>query len=233
MPEMTGALRLPEQVPSRCSATECPAAPGAGGTFDPGTDRPAFIPTASNGEDKEDEDLDFYDDDEEEDPDLDDDADALALGTAADEITAGVDDIWEHTALVRAEPSSFTLGRRWVRIAAHGYTPSARTMAMAALASLWSRALLSSSDAAALVRHGAYQSAVVLIRQAIEHVAAQAALPDDPDAFASWAHEAYARDEASRADEVGLGHFFGGEAIAQDEALELGRDLPRIALPRR
>ncbi len=77
MPEMTGALRLPEQVPSRCSATECPAAPGAGGTFDPGTDRPAFIPTASNGEDKEDEDLDFYDDDEE-DPDLDDDADALA-----------------------------------------------------------------------------------------------------------------------------------------------------------
>lgn len=51
-----------------------------------------------------------------------DDADALALGTAADEITAGVDDIWEHTALVRAEPSSFTLGRRWVRISAHGDT---------------------------------------------------------------------------------------------------------------
>ncbi len=78
MPEMTGALRLPAQVPSRCSAIECPAAPGAGGTFDPGTDRPAFIPTASNGEDKEDEDLDFYDDEEEENPDLDDDADALA-----------------------------------------------------------------------------------------------------------------------------------------------------------
>ena len=106
-----------------------------------------------------------------------------------------------------------------VRIAASGYTPSARTMAMAALASLWSRALLSSSDAAALVRRGAYQSAIVLIRQAIEHVAAQAALPAEPDAFARWAHAAYARDEVAHAEDVGLGHFFGGDAIAQDEQL--------------
>ena len=136
-------------------------------------------------------------------------------------LTPAADDAWRQ--------SGFLLGEELrlleagldlqVRIAASGYTPSARTMAMAALASLWSRALLSSSDAAALVRRGGYQSAVVLIRQAVEHVAAQAALPDDPDAFASWAHEAYARDEALRADEVGLGHFFGGEAIAQDEQL--------------
>ncbi len=75
-----GALETaPKWSPSPAgpAAIECPAAPGAGGPFDPGTDRPPFIPTASNGEDKEDEDLDFYDDDEE-DPDLDDDADALA-----------------------------------------------------------------------------------------------------------------------------------------------------------
>ena len=106
-----------------------------------------------------------------------------------------------------------------VRIAASGYTPSARTMRMAALASLWSRALLSASDAVALVRRGAYQSAAPLTRQAIEHVAAQAALHEEPDAFAHWAVAAYERDEASRAEYVGLGHFFGGEAIARDDAL--------------
>ena len=48
-----------------------------------------------------------------------DDADTLALGTAADEITAGVDDIWEHAERVRAEPATFSLGRRWVRISTH------------------------------------------------------------------------------------------------------------------
>lgn len=105
------------------------------------------------------------------------------------------------------------------RFAASGYTPSARTMTMAALASLWSRAFLSCSDATALVRRGGYQSAVALVRQAVEHVAAQAALPGEPEAFLEWAHHAYARHEQARAEDVGLGHYFGGEAIAGDQHL--------------
>ncbi len=50
------------------------------------------------------------------------DADALAVGTAANEIIAGVDDIWQHATRVRSEQAKFALGRRWVRVSAHGDT---------------------------------------------------------------------------------------------------------------
>ena len=131
------------------------------------------------------------------------------------------DDAWRQTGFLLGEElrlieAGFGLQ---VRLAAAGRAPAARTMAMASLASLWSRALLSAEGAAALVRRGAYQSAVALVRQAVEHVAAQAALPAEPAAFAAWAHSAWRRDEALRADDVGLGHFFGGDALAADEAL--------------
>jgi adenylate cyclase len=49
-----------------------------------------------------------------------DDPDALALGTAADEVIAGVDEIWHHAARVRSEPITFSLTRRWVRVSVHG-----------------------------------------------------------------------------------------------------------------
>lgn len=51
-----------------------------------------------------------------------DDADALAVGTAAHEITAGVDEIWQHAERVRAEPAAFALRRRWVRVSSRGET---------------------------------------------------------------------------------------------------------------
>ena len=131
------------------------------------------------------------------------------------------DDAWRQTGFLLGEElrlleAGFGLQ---VRLAATGRAPAARTMAMAAIASLWSRGLLSAEGAVALVRRGAYQSAVALVRQAIEHVAAQAALPADPAAFAGWAHSAWRRDEALRADDVGLGHFFGGDALAADGAM--------------
>ena len=50
-------------------------------------------------------------------------------------------------------------------------------------------------------------------------VAAQRALGADLDQFRAWAHRAYARHADSRAEDVGLGHFFGGEAIAEDDQL--------------
>lgn len=108
------------------------------------------------------------------------------------------------------------------RIAASGYTPSARNMTMAGFASLWSRALQSSSDAAGLVRRGAYQSAVPLIRQAIELVAAQAGLAGgELDEWRRWTHEAFGHDAATRATEIGIGHYFSGESIAADEHLRV------------
>ena len=106
-----------------------------------------------------------------------------------------------------------------LRLAAGGRTVSARTMTMAALASLWSRAFSSVSDATTLVRQGSYQGALPLIRQAVEMVAAQQALGTELDQFRAWAHRAYARHEESRAEDVGLGHYFAGEAIADDDQL--------------
>lgn len=108
-----------------------------------------------------------------------------------------------------------------VRLAATGYTPSARTMTMAGFAGLWSRALLSTSDAIALVRRGSYQSALPLLRQAVEHIAAQRGLGGELDEWRRWTHEAYGRDDEARATGIGLGHYFAGEAIAEDEHLRL------------
>jgi hypothetical protein len=107
------------------------------------------------------------------------------------------------------------------RMAASGRTPAARTMTMAAIASLWSRALTSSSDACDLIRRGSYQSAVPLLRQAVELVAGQQGLGTDLDEFKRWAHGAYALHAEAKADDIGLGHYFSGESIAEDEQLRL------------
>jgi hypothetical protein len=136
-------------------------------------------------------------------------------------LSDSADDAWRQTGFFLSEHLNMleTGLDLQVRTAASGYAPSARTMAMAAFASLWSRALLSSADAVALVRRGAYQSAVALIRQTIEHVAAQATLFDEPTSFPNWAAQAYAQNKTLRAEVIGLGHFFGGDIIAQDDQL--------------
>lgn len=107
------------------------------------------------------------------------------------------------------------------RLAASGYTPSARNMTMAAFASLWSRALLSTSDAVSLTRRGSYQSALPLLRQAVEFVGAQAGVGHELDEWRRWTHEAYGRHAETRSIEVGLGHYFSGESIASDPHLRL------------
>ncbi|MBM4415191.1 MAG: hypothetical protein FJ035_02795 [Chloroflexi bacterium] len=141
-------------------------------------------------------------------------------GKPAD-LTPTAEDAWRQTGFLLADDLRLleTGLPLQARIAAAGYTPAARTMRMAAFASLWSRAFISTSDAVVLVRRGGYQSALPLLRQAIEHVAAQAQLGSELDDFRRWAHQAYARDHEARAEDVGLGHFFGGEAIATDDAL--------------
>jgi hypothetical protein len=139
------------------------------------------------------------------------------------DLSAAAEDAWRQTGFLLADELRLIEESLDVqtRIAGAGYTPSARTMRMAAFASLWSRAFLCASDATGLVRRGAYQSALPLIRQAAEHIAAQAQLGSELDEFRAWAHRAYARHPESRSEEVGLGHYFAGETIAEDEHLRL------------
>ena len=136
-------------------------------------------------------------------------------------LSTAAEDAWRQTGFLLDDDlqligASLTLQARLVGA---GYAPTARTMRMAAFASLWSRAFSSASDATGLVRRGAYQSALPLIRQAVEHIGAQAQLGDELDEFRVWAHRAYARHAESRSEDIGLGHYFGGEAIGSDEYL--------------
>ena len=52
-------------------------------------------------------------------------------------------------------------------------------------------------------------------------MAAQASLGAESRSSSVWAHRAYARHAEARAEEVGLGHYFAGEAISRDEHLRL------------
>ena len=133
------------------------------------------------------------------------------------------DDAWRQTGFLcgeelRAIEAGLDLQ---ARLAGTGYTPAARNMTMAAFASLWSRAFLSTSDAISLIRRGGYQSALPLVRQAIEFVGAQRGVGDELDEWRRFTHEAYGRHEPTRSTEVGLGAYFSGESIAADEHLRL------------
>jgi hypothetical protein len=144
-------------------------------------------------------------------------------GRPAD-LDAEAEDAWRQT--------GFADGRAWellgrsldvqARIAASGYTPRASNMTMAGLVGLWSRALQSSSDAAALTRRASYQSAVALVRQAIELIGAQAGLAGgELDEWKRWTHEAFGHHAETRATEIGVGHYFSGESIADDDHLRV------------
>lgn len=151
------------------------------------------------------------------------DADTWRLPGKPDGLDGPADDAWRQAGFVlgadlRLIEANLALQ---LRLVGSGYTPAARTMTMAAFASLWSRTFSCLADATALARRGSYQSAVALVRQAVEHIAAQAGLGEEFDVFKVWAHRAYARHAPSRAEEVGLGHFFAGEAISADEHLRL------------
>ncbi|MBM3140377.1 MAG: hypothetical protein FJZ92_09240, partial [Chloroflexi bacterium] len=143
-------------------------------------------------------------------------------GKPAD-LDPAADDAWRQTGFQLAEELRLLQEGLELQLAMArtGYTPGARTMTMAAFASLWSRAFLSSTDVVALVRKADYQGATALVRQVVEFVGAQANLGHELDSWRRWAHEAYTRDEATRATAVGVGHYFGGEAIAADEHLRV------------
>ena len=133
------------------------------------------------------------------------------------------EDAWRQTGFVCAEEWGLLEANLnlQARISAAGYQVTARNMTMAAYGSLWSRSFLLLSDAAALVRRGAYQSAIPLVRNAVEMVAAQHGITAEMDEWRRWTHEAYGRHEATRSIEVGLGQYFSGESIASDPHLRL------------
>jgi hypothetical protein len=133
------------------------------------------------------------------------------------------EDAWRQTGFVLGEDLRLIEGGidLQARVAATGYTPSARNMTMAGFATLWSRALLTQADASGLVRRGAYQSAIPLVRQAVELVGAQQGLGGELDAWRRWTHEAFGRHEATRSIEQGVGHYFSGESIAADDHLRV------------
>ena len=139
-----------------------------------------------------------------------------ALPGKPDGLDPAAEDAWRQTGFNLAEDLRLIADGLDIqaRFAATGYTPGARNMTMAGFATLWSRALLTTSDAVVLVRRGSYQSAVPLARQAVELVTAQTGLTNELDAWRRWTHEAYGRDEASRSVEQGVGYYFSGETIA-------------------
>ena len=107
------------------------------------------------------------------------------------------------------------------RFSASAYTLSARNMDMAGFATLWSRSFLTCSDITTLIRRGGYQSAMPLIRQAVELIGAQWGLTSEIDTWRRWTHEAFNQESDSRAIEQKVGHYFSGESIASDPNLRI------------
>ena len=107
------------------------------------------------------------------------------------------------------------------RFSASAYTLSARNMDMAGFTTLWGRSFLTCSDITTLIRRGGYQSAMPLIRQAVELIGAQEGLTNEIDMWRRWTHEAFNQESDSRAIEQKLGHYFSGESIASDTDLRI------------
>ena len=133
------------------------------------------------------------------------------------------EDAWRQTTFTCGEEMRLVAANLdlQARLAATGYMATARSMTMAGYASLWSRSFSASSDAASVIRRGSYQSALPLLRQAVEFIGAQRGLDAEMDEWRRFTHEAYGRSEPARATEIGLGHYFAGEAIASEEHLRL------------
>jgi hypothetical protein len=85
---------------------------------------------------------------------------------------------------------------------------------------LWSRAFLYVADACTLVTRGGYASCLPLLRAACECIAAQDQLQrEEMDQFLEWATSTPRTNEAHKALEVEMGHYFAGGALASDERL--------------
>ena len=102
----------------------------------------------------------------------------------------------------------------------------------AALMGLWSRTFSALGDACTLAITGSYGSCAPLVRSACEFIAAQHGLYSaEMELFIEWLGSNFMPSEKYKAFEFGLGRYFSGETLADDELLrrvyrpasELGR----------
>jgi hypothetical protein len=98
--------------------------------------------------------------------------------------------------------------------------PRYRTHAYAAVVGTWARAYVAMSDACLLVTRGSYASVPNLVRGACELIAAEYQLHhEEMGEFVGWMLDHLRPDEAHKAFDVGLGHYFAGTTLAADGGL--------------
>ncbi len=101
-----------------------------------------------------------------------------------------------------------------------GTSSQYRTIDLAAISALWSRAYTGLADALLLVSRGSYPSALPLIRLTVELISAEEGLrAEEMDRHHEWLANTLQPDETHKAFEVHLGRYFAGGATASDEVL--------------
>ena len=101
-----------------------------------------------------------------------------------------------------------------------GTSSQYRTIDLAAISALWSRAYTGLADALLLVTRGSYPSALPLIRSTVELISAEEGLrAGEMDQHHEWLENTLQPDETYKAFEVHLGRYFAGGATASDEVL--------------
>lgn len=135
---------------------------------------------------------------------------------------ASVQDAYRQTSfLLHRDLSLFEEGMNLqVAIVAASSGSKHRTHHLAAIQGLWSRVFLYLADGCLVVSRGSYPSALPLIRSACECLAAERQLHDAAmDEFLAWLEPSLRPSEAFRAVDIGLGSYFAGGALADDERL--------------
>lgn len=139
------------------------------------------------------------------------------------EVDAGVADAYRQTGFVLGEDSRLIHEGMTLQIDVlrDSYAGPYRTHRLAAIAMFWSRAFAYQRDAVGLALHGAYPSALPLIRSTTEAIAAQIGLlrDDDAAAFEAWLGSVGEPDEALKAVRTPIGFYRTGSVLAEDPAL--------------
>lgn len=95
-----------------------------------------------------------------------------------------------------------------------------RTHAYAAIVGAWSRAYAALADAAEAVARGSYAGVPNLVRSSCELIAAEYQLhAEEMGEFIGWMLGHLKSDDAQKAFDVGMGHYFAGSTLAADDGL--------------
>ncbi len=97
-----------------------------------------------------------------------------------------------------------------------------RTHVYGAVISTWSRSYTALADACLLVTRGSYATVPNLVRSAAELIAAQHQVThEETGEYVGWMISHLRPDDAHKAFDVGLGHFFAGTTLAADNELRM------------